>query len=146
MSTGRSIPESHRREIISLKSISILHCNNEHINKMKQNFISSTYGIQAALTGLNALVWNEIGDTISTCNITVESVLWAIGKVKSNKAAGRMGWGHGCKSRGAWGGFAFPEILLGGLAMDPAPPEKPGFSPPHFSLYEGAYPVYCSKP
>jgi len=45
---------------------------------------------------------------------------------------------HGCKSRGgAWGGFALPEILPGELAMDPAPSEKPGFSPPTFRNMRG---------
>jgi len=36
----------------------------------------------------------------------------------------------GANDGGACRGLAPPEILLGGLAMDPAPPEKPGFSPP----------------
>jgi len=31
MSTGRSIPDSHGREILPRKSIAILHYNNEHI-------------------------------------------------------------------------------------------------------------------
>jgi len=44
-----------------------------------------------------------------------------------------MGANHG----GAWGNFAFPEILLGGLAMDPALPEKPGFSCPTFRNMRG---------
>jgi len=44
-----------------------------------------------------------------------------------------MGANHG----GAWGGLAPPEIILGGLAMDPDPPEKTGFSPPTFSNMRG---------
>jgi len=40
-----------------------------------------------------ALIGNEIGDTISTCNITVESILWAIGEVKLNMAAWENGFG-----------------------------------------------------
>jgi len=44
-----------------------------------------------------------------------------------------MGANHG----GLGGGLAPPEILLGGLAMDPAPPEKPGFSPPTFRNMRG---------
>jgi len=39
-----------------------------------------------------------------------------------------MGANHGA----AWGGLAPPKMLLGGLAMDPAPSEKRGFSPPTF--------------
>jgi len=35
------------------------------------------------------------------------------------------------------GGLASPEILLGGLAIDPAPPEKTGFSPPFFVILGG---------
>jgi len=39
-----------------------------------------------------------------------------------------MGANHG-------GGLSPPEILLGGLAMNPAPPpEKPGISPPLFII------------
>jgi len=43
---------------------------------------------------VDTLVGNEIGDTITTCNITVESVLWAIGKVQFNNAAGEGGLGY----------------------------------------------------
>jgi len=35
------------------------------------------------------------------------------------------------------GGLTPPGILLRGLAMDPAPPEKPGFSPPTFRNMRG---------
>jgi len=42
---------------------------------------------------------------------------------------------HGCKSQG---GLEAPlVILLGWLAMDPAPPEKPGFSLPTFRNMRG---------
>jgi len=41
----------------------------------------------------------------------------------------------GANHRGGLGGLPPPpEILLGRLAIDPAPPEKPGFSPPLFVI------------
>jgi len=36
--------------------------------------------------------------------------------------------------RGAWGGLASPEILLGGLAMDPAPQKNQILAPPLFLI------------
>jgi len=55
-----------------------------------------------------------------------------------------VSYDHGCKSRGgawgAWGasrGLSPLEILLMGLAMEPAPPEKTGFSPPTFRNMRG---------
>jgi len=44
-----------------------------------------------------------------------------------------MGANHG----GAWGGLRPPRNFTGGLAMDPAPPEEPGFSPPTFRNMRG---------
>jgi len=35
---------------------------------------------------------------------------------------------------GAWGGLAPPDILLGRLAMDPAPQKKQVLAPPFFVI------------